>query len=83
MDKVVTKQSTTMNYKNLNYEIETTEKPKHPGAISIETPMNYKNLNYEIETLYMREGSLTWGNSMNYKNLNYEIETVENNSCPG
>ena len=30
-----------MNYKNLNYEIETQ---------IADLPMNYKNLNYEIET---------------------------------
>ena len=38
-----------MNYKNLNYEIET-------GTMDVlrmdnRHPMNYKNLNYEIETV--------------------------------
>ena len=44
-----------MNYKNLNYEIET-------GVIcaAVPTParrvaMNYKNLNYEIETLGLKQ----------------------------
>ena len=36
-----------MNYKNLNYEIETTNLHR-TGASSF--TMNYKNLNYEIET---------------------------------
>ena len=43
----------SMNYKNLNYEIETSV-DRAPGSL-IETgrllPMNYKNLNYEIETI--------------------------------
>ena len=34
-----------MNYKNLNYEIETTR-----GTSTSYPAMNYKNLNYEIET---------------------------------
>ena len=39
---------TAMNYKNLNYEIETRlSSAWHP---SDEATMNYKNLNYEIET---------------------------------
>ena len=38
-----------MNYKNLNYEIET-ECLKHCKKQG-NTSMNYKNLNYEIETL--------------------------------
>ena len=33
-----------MNYKNLNYEIET-----HRADCT----MNYKNLNYEIETIFL------------------------------
>ena len=40
---------TPMNYKNLNYEIET----RHPLVIlrlALAFAMNYKNLNYEIET---------------------------------
>ena len=39
----------TMNYKNLNYEIETPHCDTHPSVPRY--PMNYKNLNYEIETL--------------------------------
>ena len=35
----------SMNYKNLNYEIETTLSRARIGVT-----MNYKNLNYEIET---------------------------------
>ena len=38
-----------MNYKNLNYEIETRRKLR-PSLVLVKT-MNYKNLNYEIETL--------------------------------
>ena len=36
-----------MNYKNLNYEIETISAPVHDHQ---QVTMNYKNLNYEIET---------------------------------
>ena len=38
-----------MNYKNLNYEIETMGKVWVVVAM-VCLPMNYKNLNYEIET---------------------------------
>ena len=57
-----------MNYKNLNYEIETAVLDAAVGFIRISImrlKLNYKNLNYEIET-----------SVMNYKNLNYEIETL-------
>ena len=37
-----------MNYKNLNYEIETALTWTHIKVVCI--TMNYKNLNYEIET---------------------------------
>ena len=37
-----------MNYKNLNYEIETA-RVKEQAFQDVEA-MNYKNLNYEIET---------------------------------
>ena len=40
--------STTMNQKNLNYEIETTELSNRSDQTSSD-PMNQKNLNYEIE----------------------------------
>ena len=39
---------TTMNYKNLNYEIET--RGNNSFTTSSQMSMNYKNLNYEIET---------------------------------
>ena len=58
-----------MNYKNLNYEIETT---------TIRTVLNYKNLNYEIETDDDPCSSMPDQRTMNYKNLNYEIETSLN-----
>ena len=38
----------TMNYKNLNYEIETALESPRPCTYA--ATMNYKNLNYEIET---------------------------------
>ena len=61
-----------MNYKNLNYEIETT---CFSLARSLDAfAMNYKNLNYEIETI-SNKLSEAFTASMNYKNLNYEIET--------
>ena len=63
----------TMNYKNLNYEIETEEVTEvtliHPAS------MNYKNLNYEIETGSQKHREHQHICAMNYKNLNYEIET--------
>ena len=59
-----------MNYKNLNYEIETYVML----AIGVVLSMNYKNLNYEIETAIPRAG-VVLSATMNYKNLNYEIET--------
>ena len=37
-----------MNYKNLNYEIETSIMSVR--LLRLLTSMNYKNLNYEIET---------------------------------
>ena len=40
-----------MNYKNLNYEIETGGEGGGGGAAVV--AMNYKNLNYEIETEYL------------------------------
>ena len=62
-----------MNYKNLNYEIETVSRVRGKGGRPL--TMNYKNLNYEIETTskecLLHNRSLP----MNYKNLNYEIET--------
>ena len=42
-----------MNYKNLNYEIETVSLPEVATAL-YDSAMNYKNLNYEIETLERR-----------------------------
>ena len=38
----------SMNYKNLNYEIETVNNPVE--CHRLRDTMNYKNLNYEIET---------------------------------
>ena len=62
-----------MNYKNLNYEIETlVGKTSHLRLL----PMNYKNLNYEIETRLNTLGLRRTRIPMNYKNLNYEIETL-------
>ena len=63
----------SMNYKNLNYEIET--KMQRNLRIRLALTMNYKNLNYEIETGKLYSGAVAAGVSMNYKNLNYEIET--------
>ena len=40
----------SMNYKNLNYEIETEAMPANSDISGL--TMNYKNLNYEIETGY-------------------------------
>ena len=62
----------TMNYKNLNYEIETRLSTPTARSINDRVPMNYKNLNYEIETRVLKRAPYR---SMNYKNLNYEIET--------
>ena len=56
-----------MNYKNLNYEIETL----YPSMLS----MNYKNLNYVETTPTIKGRCARIEASMNYKNLNYEIET--------
>ena len=39
-----------MNYKNLNYEIETI--PTISFSADWKDAMNYKNLNYEIETTH-------------------------------
>ena len=64
-----------MNYKNLNYEIETDRKHYQPANTGCNCPtMNYKNLNYEIET-EIHHG-IVYTFPMNYKNLNYEIETI-------
>ena len=44
-----------MNYKNLNYEIETSVSAIDFPLWSSIPAMNYKNLNYEIETLRKME----------------------------
>ena len=62
-----------MNYKNLNYEIETSCYPHLRSADGY--TMNYKNLNYEIETRISFDIAVAASSAMNYKNLNYEIET--------
>ena len=66
--------SSSMNQKNLNYEIETVLTVLF-GTWS-DFAMNQKNLNYEIETRRpqgtQRSARLL---PMNQKNLNYEIET--------
>ena len=63
-----------MNYKNLNYEIETCYVLMR--SVMTTMSMNYKNLNYEIETNASAGGSGARLSAMNYKNLNYEIETL-------
>ena len=61
-----------MNYKNLNYEIETCMDSSSGNEL---LTMNYKNLNYEIETCRYGSTLDLLEFAMNYKNLNYEIET--------
>ena len=62
----------SMNYKNLNYEIETRGLVRWHSVNPF--TMNYKNLNYEIETCRICHLNILHP-AMNYKNLNYEIET--------
>ena len=54
-----------MNYKNLNYEIETNSLDVHNLSFGIRA-MNYKNLNYEIETV--GEGA-----DMSQAGIDYEL----------
>ena len=62
-----------INYKNLDYEIET---HRCHSPRSDNRPINYKNLDYEIETFHEFLQPLTYLLSINYKNLDYEIETI-------
>ena len=67
---------TAINYKNLDYEIETSKSHGDPYSIR-QLAINYKNLDYEIETSMVRGLSHCDDVSatINYKNLDYEIET--------